>query len=156
MDERDSKGRGDADGSKAGFKKLFIVDIKNATNVSGITGFTGSASSPIANIAPFALAKTLFLDIVSSLTTDGALLQTQIPAKIEGITFGPDVSTTDPVTQKTVIKHTLFVGNDNDFLGTLTLPVGSGENPNQWFVFSFSDADLPGLVPQQFDRWDDD
>jgi hypothetical protein len=62
------------------------------------------------------------------------------------------VSTTDPVTGKTTTVHTLFVGNDNDFLAELAPPVGTGENPNQWFVFGFSDADLPAFVPQRFDR----
>jgi hypothetical protein len=147
VDERDSKGRADAVGSKAGFKKLFIVDIEGATDISALSGAS--------QIAPFALAKTLLLDVVSSLTTDGGLDPTQIPAKLEGITFGPDVSTTDPVTQTTVTKHTLFIGNDNDFLGTMLPPVGNGDNPNQWFVFSFTDADLPGFVPQQFHRDDD-
>jgi hypothetical protein len=156
VDERDSKGRADATGSKAAFKKLFIVDLRNAQDVSGVTGFTGTASSPKANIAPFAVSKTLFLDIVASLTADAGIDPTQIPAKLEGITFGPDLTATDPVTQKTTRKHTLFVGNDNDFLATLAPPIGTGDNPNQWFVFSFADADLPGFVPQQFREADDD
>ena len=152
VDERDSKGRADALGSKAGFKKLYIVDIDGARDVSDITGFTGSPSAPIANIAPYALKKTLFLDIVQALTTQAGLDPTQIPAKIEGITFGPDLVSVDPVTQKKSTRHTLFVGNDNDFLGTLAPPVGTGDNPNQFFVFAFTDADLPGFVPQPFDR----
>jgi hypothetical protein len=154
VDERDSKGRADAVGSKAAFKKLFIVDIAGATDVSGITGV--SVTDGKANIAPFALNKTLFLDIVAALTTDAGLDPTAIPAKIEGITFGPDVSATDPLTGRTVTRRTLFVGNDNDFLGVLTPPVGNGDNPNQWFVFSFADADLPGFVPQRFERFEDD
>jgi hypothetical protein len=153
VDERDSKGRADAVGSKAAFKKLFIVDLSGATDVSGTEGLDAHG---VAKIAPFALQKTLFLDIVAALTTTGKLDPTNIPAKIEGVTFGPDISTTDPVTQQTTTKHTLFIGNDNDFLGTLTPPVGNGDNPNQWFVFSFTDADLPGLVPQPFDRDHDD
>jgi Esterase-like activity of phytase len=156
VDERDSKGRADAVGSKAGFKKLFIVDLNGAHDVSGLTGFTGTVAAPKANIGAFALTKTLFLDIVASLTTDAGLDPTVIPAKLEGITFGPDISAVDPVTLKPVKKHTLFVGNDNDFLATLLPPVGTGDNPNQWFVFSFSDADLPGFVPQQFGERDCD
>ena len=152
VDERDSKGRADATGSKAAFKKLFIVDLNGATDVSGITGVTSGK----ANIAPFTLAKTLFLDIVSALTTDGGFDPTLIPAKIEGITFGPDLSTSNPLTHEIVTRHTLYIGNDNDFLATLAPPVGIGDNPNQWFVFSFADGDLPDFVPQQFDRFDDD
>jgi len=157
VDERDSKGRADAAGSKAGFKKLFIVDIQFARDVSGITGFTGTVTAPTANIAPDALTKTLFLDIVNALTIDPADLDpTQIPAKLEGIAFGPDLTYTDPATQHAVTKHTLFLGNDNDFLATLSPPIGTGDNPNQFFVFAFTDTDLPFFVPQQFRKVDDD
>ena len=71
----------------------------------------------------------------------------QVPAKIEGLAFVPDVH----VTGSTV--HTLCVANDNDFLSTVADPTGSQvDNPNQFFVFSFADADLAGsaYVPQQF------
>ena len=157
VDERDSKGRADAPGSKAAFKKLFIVDLRNAHDVSGITGFTGPAATPKANIAPYALNKTLFLDIVGALTAAPVNMDpTQIPAKLEGIAFGDDVSYIDPVTHQPVVKHTLYVANDNDFLATMPPAVGVGENPNQFFVFSFGDEDLLDFVPQQFSRGDDD
>ena len=157
VDERDSKGRADAVGSKAGFKKLFIVDLQFAHDVSGITGFTGTASAPVANIAPYAVAKTEFLDVVKALTSaPGNLDPTQIPAKLEGITFGQDVTYTDPVSHALVTRHTLFIGNDNDFLATMVPPVGNGDNPNQFFVFAFDDTDLPFYVPQRFHHGDDD
>ena len=149
VDERDSKGRADTVGSMAGFKRLYLVDLQGAHDVSNITG--------AANLKPFTLTKTLFLDIVAGLTAAPAQLDpTQIPAKLEGITFGQDVTYTDPVTQQMMTKHTLYVGNDNDFLATLTPPVGNADNPNQWFVFAFSNADLPSYVPQQFRRDDND
>ena len=50
-----------------------------------------------------------------------------------------------------VPKHTLFVSNDNDYLSAV--PDKNNvltENPNQWFVFAFTDADLPAFVPQRF------
>ena len=81
---------------------------------------------------------------------------TQIPAKLEGIAFGPDVTYTDQTTHQTTTKHTLFLGNDNDFLATLTPPVGNGDNPNQFFVFAFTEIDLPFFVPQQFRNPGDD
>jgi hypothetical protein len=62
----------------------------------------------------------------------------------------------DSVTHQRVVKHTLYVGNDNDFLATMPPTVGVGENPNQFFVFSFGDEDLLDFVPQQFSRGDDD
>jgi len=145
VDERDSKGRADAPGSKAGFKKLFIVDLQFAHDITGLSG-AGA-------IAPFALQKTLFLDIVNALTIAPASLDpTLIPAKLEGIAFGQDVAITDPVTHQTATKHTLFVANDNDYLATF-----SGlDNPNQFFVFAFEDADLPDFVPQRFHDHDHD
>jgi len=85
------------------------------------------------------------------LTANG-ILADQIPAKLEGITLGPDVK------QGRTALHTLWLANDNDFLtevpddNKVVVP-----NPNQFFVFGFTDADLAGsrLVPQQFRffRW---
>ncbi len=85
------------------------------------------------------------------LTTNG-IAADQIPAKLEGLTLGPDVK------QGSTTVHTLWVANDNDFLiqvsddNGLTVP-----NPNQFFVFGFTDPDLAcsTLVPQQFRsfRW---
>lgn len=148
VDERDSKGRADAVNSAAGFKRLYLIDLANAHDVSDLQGAV--------TLAPLAVSKTLFLDIVAALTAPPVSMDpTTIPAKLEGITFGPDVKSTDPMTHQTVTLHTLWVGNDNDFLATLAPPVGSGDNPNQYFVFSFTDADLPTYVPQQV-RIDDD
>jgi hypothetical protein len=42
-----------------------------------------------------------------------------------------------------------------DLVVSLTPPVGNTDNPNQWFVFAFSDVDLPAYVRQQFKRDDD-
>jgi hypothetical protein len=48
------------------------------------------------------------------------------------------------------VKHTLWVTNDNDFVGTVVdtnHPQGI-DNPNQFFVFAIDDGALPGFVPQ--------
>ncbi len=149
VDERDSKGRADKVGSTAAFKKLFIVDLQSARDVSDLTG--------AAQLAPYTLHKTLFLDVVHALTGAPANIDPkQIPAKLEGIAFGPDVTTIDPATRRPVVKHTLFLANDNDFIGTMAPPVGVGDNPNQFFVFAFVDEDLPGFEPQHFHRAGDD
>jgi len=50
-------------------------------------------------------------------------------------------------------QHTLFIANDNDFLPTViddSHPDGA-DNPNRFFVFAFTDADLPGYQPQRFE-----
>ncbi|HEX7685427.1 MAG TPA: hypothetical protein VF446_18155 [Trinickia sp.] len=68
-----------------------------------------------------------------------------IPAKLESITFGYDI------TVGGAKKHTLFIANDNDFIGTVTdthHPNGAS-NPNQFFVFAFDPAELPGFQPQR-------
>jgi hypothetical protein len=125
VDERDGKGLGD--GSKAKVKQLFKIDLNGATDVSDMDGTAAAAH---------AVQKTLFLDLVQQLTANG-ITADQIPAKIEGVAFGPDLK----YNGKTV--HTLWVANDNDFLQDLN---GPGTDPNQFFVFGFTDADLGGSV----------
>jgi len=142
VDERDGKGQGD--GSAAVVKQLFKIDLTGATDVTHVSG--------AANLAPFAVPKTLFLDVVKALTAAN-ISSIHIPAKIEGIAFGQDV------VDNGVVKHTLYIANDNDFLATV--PDKNNvivDNPNQYFVFAFTDGDLPGFVQQQFTsgRFDDD
>ena len=136
VDERDGKGRGDD--SSAAYKKLYRVDLDGAEDVSGLEGE--------AMLAPKAVAKTLFLDLVATLEAHG-IAATEIPAKIEGLAFGPDLYVDGK------IEHTLWISNDNDFIGTVvdtTHPSGV-DNPNQFFVFAVDDAALPGYVPQPLD-----
>jgi len=135
VDERDGKGRGAQ--NKAKVKQLFKIDLNRAIDVTGMDGLAAAAN---------AVTKTLFLDIVKVLTGNG-IAAGQIPAKIEGLAFGSDVVMNGPPV------HTLWVANDNDFLNEVD--DGSGNviaNPNQFFVFGFTDADLNGsqYIPQQF------
>ena len=134
VDERDGKGLGD--GSKAKVKQIFKIDLDTATDVTGLDG---------THAAALAMSKTLFLDVVKVLTANGFTTD-QIPAKLEGLTFGPDVELNGSNV------HTLWISNDNDFLQDFS---GPGTNPNQFFVFSVSDADLGGsvYVPQQHPRF---
>ena len=134
MDERDGAGLGDD--SNAAFKKVFLIDLKNAQDVSQASGQAG--------LAPYAVQKTLFLDVVAVLTAHGFAAD-NIPAKLESLAFGYDVKVNG------ARKHTLFIANDNDFIGTVTdthHPSGI-TNPNQFFVFAFDESDLPGFEPQQ-------
>jgi hypothetical protein len=130
VDERDGKGLGD--GSKAKVKQIFKIDLAGAIDVIDMDGTTAAVN---------AVKKTLFLDVVKVLTANGFTAD-QIPAKLEGLALGPDLETNgSPI-------HTLWLANDNDFLQDLN---GAGTNPNQFFVFGFTDADLNGsvFVPQQ-------
>jgi len=134
VDERDGKGReGGSGGSSndARVKQLFKIDLDNAVDVSDEDGATA---------AMHAVTKTLFLNLVATLTGNG-IAANRIPAKIEGIAFGPDVRF-DHHTR----LHTLWVSNDNDFL-LETADVPPVPNSNQFFVFGFTDDDLPDYVP---------
>jgi len=124
VDERDGKGLGD--GSVAVFKRLYRIDLSKAEPIDTLAGADA--------LAPKAVSKTLAFDLVAILAKGGVDPAT-IPAKIEGMAFGPDVT----LGGKTL--HTLWVVNDNDFL-----PDADGRgNPNRIFVIGFDDADLPGL-----------
>ncbi len=131
VDERDGKGLGD--GSTAKVKQIFKIDLANAVDVINLDGTDAAAN---------AVSKTLFLDIVQVLNANG-ITSDQIPAKLEGVALGADVNASG------VKTHTLWVANDNDFLQDYS---GTNTNPNQFFVFGFTDNDLGGseYIPQQF------
>jgi hypothetical protein len=125
VDERDGKGLGDNSAAKV--KMLFKIDLAGAAEVSGVSG----------NLSAYAVPKTLFLDFKAALVNAG-ISAYDIPSKIEGIAFGPDVTIDGRK------RHTLFVANDNDFLPSITdsnHPNGIA-NPNNFYVFAFDDADL--------------
>ena len=94
VDERDGKGRGDANNAKV--KQLFKIDLDGDLDVSSMDGL---------NAAMHAVTKTLFLDIVQTLVANG-IAAGQIPAKIEGVAFGPDVS------ERKTTLHTLWIARD--------------------------------------------
>jgi hypothetical protein len=130
VDERDGKGLGDD--SVAAFKRVFHIDLAGAQDV---TGRRGEAS-----LATAAIVKTPFLDLVAALTAHGLAAQ-DIPAKLEGLAFGPDVFVGG------ARKHTLWIANDNDFVSTVVdahHPAGL-DNPNQFFVFAVDPALVPGF-----------
>jgi Esterase-like activity of phytase len=125
VDERDGKGLGD--GSKAKVKQIFKIDLAGATDISKLDPATAAAN---------AVSKTLFLDVVALLTANG-ITADQIPSKIEGISFGPDVE------YKGQKIHTFWIANDNDF-------VQDESGPNVFFVVGITDAEFNGskFVPQ--------
>jgi hypothetical protein len=141
VDERDGNGLGD--NSTASFKRLYLIDLSGAQEVSQVSG--------AANLAPLEVTKTLFLDIVTVLNAAG-IASTDIPAKLEGVAFGPDVTVAGAA------KHTVFVANDNDFIATVkdTNHPNGLDNPSRWFVFAFDGTDLPGYTPQKIDEFNCD
>ena len=121
IDERDGKGLGDD--SKAVVKRIYKIDLAGAQDVSSLTGESA--------LAPKAVAKTLFVDLVALLKANGYTDRT-IPAKIEGLAFGEDVLVDG------VLQHTLIVVNDNDFLDTVDVQGKTAPNPNQFLVFGIT------------------
>lgn len=137
VDERDGKGLGD--NSSTASKKLYRIDLSGAQDVSAVIGAS--------NLASKVVAKSVFLDVVAALNNAGIASQ-DIPAKIEGVTFGPDIVVGG------VSKHTLFLANDNDYVATVTdslHPTGV-DNANKFFVFTIDSESLPGFIPQQFGK----
>ena len=145
VDERDGNGMADTPlltdtASPAEVKKLFLIDLDGAQDVTSLSG----------DLSDFAVDKTLFLDIVSKLNAAG-IDSYLIPSKLEGLAFGQDVVIDGG------IKHTLYVANDNDFLATIADPLKlpsdptrrTVANPNKFYVFAFSDGDLPGFIAQE-------
>ena len=123
VDERDGKGLGD--GSKAKVKQIFKIDLAQAVDVTSMDG---------TEAATHAVGKSLFLDVVQVLGAHG-ITPDQVPAKMEGLALGEDVKSGRSR------LHTLWFANDNDFLQDFA---GPNTNPNQFFVFGFTDADLAG------------
>lgn len=121
VDERDGKGLGDPDNPEAKFKRVYRIDLAGAVPVDDLAGE--------AALLPKAVAKVQVLDLVDLAGRTG-ITPTQIPAKIEGMTFGPDIA----LDGQTV--HTLWISGDNDFT----------DDPNMIFVVALSDSDLPGYV----------
>ncbi len=126
VDERDGSGLGNGDA--AAVKKLYKIDLAGATKIS--TPTIGS-STPL-------VSKTLFVDVLAKLNANG-IPSTHVPAKLEGIAFGPDIVING------VNKHSLFIASDNDFLPT----VDGIDNPNQFFVFSIDESDLSSFSSQK-------
>jgi hypothetical protein len=124
--ERDGKGLGD--GSNAVVKRMYKIDLSNATDISSLN-LSGES-----NLLPYAVSKSLFLDIRLALNA-GGISDANIPSKLEGAAWGQDI------VESGTTYHTLVIGNDNDFV-----PGTSG--PNNFYAFKVSDADLGGSTFQ--------
>ncbi len=115
---RDGKGLGD--GTSAVIKQMWSIDLNGAADVTALSGDAALQGQ--------LLAKTQILDFVPMLKAAG-FTDTQIPAKLEGLSFGADL------VEGGVTYHTLLLANDNDFV-----PGVAGDN--KFFMFRFTDADL--------------
>jgi len=137
VDERD--GKGFEGGGSAGYKVLNLVDIQAA----GVADVSNNPSFLTNSPAAVALQKVPFLDVVAVIKAHGLDPGVDLPAKLEGITFGQDVSLNG------VTKHTLYLSSDNDFLASFVLDDDQQahvyDNPSRIFVFAFDQGDLNSL-----------
>lgn len=120
--ERDGKA-----GSSAAVKKVFKIDITEATDIRAVKQLP--QSSVPAGITP--VDKQLFLDMLDPAF---GLAGPGMPEKLEGLAFGPDLADG---------RHTLLVSSDNDF---------AASQPTRVFVFAVDPAELPGFEPQEIQR----
>ncbi len=118
--ERDAKA-----GDKATCKSLFLIDLDDATEIGQIDALPHAAAP--AGVRP--VAKHLFLDL---LDPRHGLAGQNLPAKIEGLAFGPDLADG---------RHLLLISTDNDF---------QPFRPSRLFAFAIPSAALPDYEPQQF------
>jgi hypothetical protein len=110
-------------GDKTKFKKLTQIDVRGATDVSGVAALP-KAGLP-QTIKP--VTKKPFLDL---LDPKFGLTGPKLPAKVEGLAFGPDLPDG---------RHLLLVTTDNDF---------KKDEPTLIYAFAVDPKDLPGYRPQ--------
>ncbi len=122
---RDGKGLGD--GTSAVVKQVWAIDLSKATDANDITGMTADATTGVFTGKQL-LDKSMMFDIVAMLKAAG-FKDTEIPSKLEGISFGPDVDG----------YHIMYVTNDNDFV-----PGTAGGN--RQYMFRFKDSDLNAIT----------
>jgi len=153
VDERD------ATAGNAGKKLVYKFDLNQASAPTDLTTSaypgTGASDGMIAyklttppGITP--LVKTSFADISALLTavpsagaftSDTANFRNDLPDKLEGYAWGPDLVDG---------RHLLLVTNDNDFALPFTTPGGAitGKGfPNYVFAFAVDPSDVPNFQP---------
>lgn len=109
--ERDNRGLGvdaaiSSNPGDVGSKRVYVVDLSNATDVSGVD-LTGLNTLP-AGVTP--ASKSLYLDVQAALINAGL----PVTEKLEGLTIGPKLADG---------SYLLLIGTDNDYSVTQS---GSG------------------------------
>ena len=112
---------------KPPFRKIVKIDLAKATDISGHE--TLPLNGVPKGVTP--AAKSAFIDLMDPRF---GLAGPDMPVKIEGLAFGPDLADG---------RHLLLVTSDNDF---------NPKAPIQLYGFAFGDNDLPGYVAQRFDK----
>jgi len=112
----------DGTGGKDGFARLFQIDLRNASDISAFGNEPDDGlplSQPPAGVTP--VAKRQFLDL---LEPRFGLATKEFPAKIEGLTWGPDLPDG---------RRLLLVTSDNDL---------KPQSPTFFYPFAIDPADL--------------
>ncbi len=111
----------------AGFKTIFLTELRGATDISDIS------SLPCLEVPPGVrpVTKTPLIDL---LDPEFGLAQWGLPPKIEGLTFGPDLPDG---------RHMLIVTSDNDFMP---------DEPTRLMAFAIEPAALPSFEAQRFSQ----
>ena len=112
----------DGTGGKNGFARLFQIDLREASDISALGNEPDDGlplGQPPAGATP--VAKRPFLDM---LAPRFGLANDDFPAKIEGLTWGPDL--TDG-------RRLLLITSDNDL---------NPKSPTFFYAFAVDEADL--------------
>ena len=112
-------------GAKAKFKWITKIDISGATDISGMAALPRTEIP--AGVTP--VKKELCINL---LDPKFGLAGPDLPEKIEGLAFGPDLPDG---------RHLLLVTSDNDFIAT---------QPTYIYAFAIDKKDLPSFQPQVF------
>ena len=118
--ERDSKG-----GVDAACKKVFLIDLADATDVSGVEALPVSGLPGTVR----AVRKRPFLDLLAA---KYKIRGADCPEKFEGLAFGPDLGDG---------RHLLIVTADNDFIA---------DKPLRVYAFAIDKSELPNFRVQEF------
>lgn len=112
-------------GEKAKFRSVFAVDLAGATDVTGMDALP-AVDLPV-GVKP--LEKRRLIDFMDR---PHRLAGPDMPEKIEGLCFGPDLEDG---------RRLLVVTSDNDF---------KDDSPSHIWMFAIDPSELPGFAPQRF------
>lgn len=121
--EKDGK-----EGKKAKARRIYRIDLEGATDVSSTKSLPGTAVPE--DVQP--VKKRLLFDMLEARF---GLAGADMPEKIEGLAFGPDLGDG---------RHVLFVASDNDFR--------EGQATRLW-AFAVSPALLAGFERPKLREW---
>ena len=116
--------RDEAAGAEAKSKRIVRIDIAGASDIAAVPSLPAKGAPE--GVRP--VSKTALIDLLDSRFGLGG---PRMPAKIEGLAFGPDLKDG---------RHVLMVTSDNDV---------KPQEPTWVWVFALDDKDLPGFASQR-------